>query len=111
MPLDPDLAAFLELVEAGVANGAKPLHEMPITEARRQYDASTLALDSPAMAVASVRPIRIPCRDGNEIDEGFMRRMFLRASSLCPRCCISTAVGIALAAWIPMTLYAGRSLL
>jgi len=68
MPLDPDLAAFLELVEAGVANGAKPLHEMPITEARRQYDASTLALDSPAMAVASVRPIRIPCRDGNEID-------------------------------------------
>jgi acetyl esterase len=68
MPLDPDLAAFLELVEAGVANGAKPLHEMLITEARRQYDASTLALDSLAMAVASVRPIRIPCRDGNEID-------------------------------------------
>ncbi len=68
MPLDPDLAAFLELVEAGVANGAKPLHEMPIAEARRQYDASTLALDSTAMAMASVRPIRIPCRDGDKID-------------------------------------------
>jgi acetyl esterase len=68
MPLDPDLEAFLELVEAGIANGAQPLHELPIAEARRQYDVSTLALDSPAMAVASVRPIRIPCRDGDEID-------------------------------------------
>ncbi|SFH30699.1 acetyl esterase [Nitrosospira sp. Nsp14] len=68
MPLDPDLAAFLELVEAGIASGAQPLHEMPIAEARRQYDASTLALDSPAMSVTSARPIRISCRDGNEID-------------------------------------------
>jgi acetyl esterase len=68
MPLHPDLEAFLELVEAGIASGARRLHEMPMAEARRQYDVSTLALDSPAMAVASVRPIRIPCRDGNEID-------------------------------------------
>lgn len=67
MPLDPDLEAFLELVEAGIASGARPLHEMPIEEARRQYDASTLVLDSEGMNVASVRSIQIPCRDGGEI--------------------------------------------
>lgn len=67
MPLDPDLAAFLELVDAGIGNGARPLHEMPISDARLQYDVSTLALDSEGMEVASVRSIQIPCRDGDEI--------------------------------------------
>jgi acetyl esterase len=67
MALDPDLAAFLELVEAGISNGAPPLHELPPAKAREQYDISTLALDSPGMEVASVKEIIIPCRDGNEI--------------------------------------------
>ena len=67
MGLDPDLAAFLELVEVGISNGAPPLHELPPAKAREQYDMSTLALDSPGMDVASVKEISIPCRDGNEI--------------------------------------------
>jgi acetyl esterase len=67
MALDPDLAAFLELVEAGISNGAPPLHELPPAKAREQYDMSTLALDSPGMEVASVKEIGIPCGDGNEI--------------------------------------------
>ena len=67
MALDPDLSAFLELVEAGISNGAPPLHELPPAKAREQYDMSTLALDSPGMDVASVKEISIPCRDGNEI--------------------------------------------
>ncbi|MBN9134170.1 MAG: alpha/beta hydrolase [Nitrosospira multiformis] len=67
MALDPDLAAFLELVEAGISNGAPPLHELPPAKARKQYDISTLALDSPGMEIASVKEIGIPCRDGNEI--------------------------------------------
>ncbi len=67
MPLDSDLAAFLELVEAGIDSGAPPLHELPIAEARLRYDTSTLALDSAGMDVASADPIRIPCRDGGEI--------------------------------------------
>jgi acetyl esterase len=67
MALDPDLAAFLELVEAGISNGAPPLHELPPAKAREQYDISTLALDSPGMEVANVKEIVIPCRDGNEI--------------------------------------------
>lgn len=68
MPLDPDLAAFLELVEAGIDNGAQPLHELPPAQARVQYDNSTLALDAEGMDVASAKSIGIPCRDGNQID-------------------------------------------
>jgi acetyl esterase len=67
MALDPDLAAFLELVEAGISNGVPPLHELPPAKAREQYDISTLALDSPGMEVASIKEIGILCRDGNEI--------------------------------------------
>ena len=68
MPLDPDLAAFLELVEAGISNGAQPLHQLSTATARAQYDKSTLSLDSEGMDVASVKSIQIPCRDGNWID-------------------------------------------
>jgi acetyl esterase len=68
MPLDPDLAAFLELVEAGISNGAQPLHALSPANARTQYDNSTLAIDSEGMGVASVKSIEIPCRDGNSID-------------------------------------------
>jgi acetyl esterase len=68
MPLDPDLAAFLELVEAGIANGAQPLHELSSAQARAQYDNSTLALDAEGMDVASAKSIVIPCRDDNQID-------------------------------------------
>ena len=68
MPLDPDLAAFLELVEAGISNGAQPLHALSPANARTQYDNSTLALDSEGMNVANARSIEIPCRDGNLID-------------------------------------------
>lgn len=66
MPLDPDLAAFLELVAAG-AGGGLPLHRLPPAEARRRYDASTLSLDPPGPRLAAVQPIGIPCRDGVEI--------------------------------------------
>lgn len=68
MPLDPDLTAFLELVEAGIANGARPLHELTAAKARTEYDNSTLALDSAGMDVAGVKSIEIPCRDGNRIN-------------------------------------------
>jgi len=75
--LDPDLAAFLELVEAGISDGAQPLHELPIGDARLQYDISTLALDSAGVEVESARSIRIPCRDGEEI----LARLYTPAAS------------------------------
>ncbi|HVW65753.1 MAG TPA: alpha/beta hydrolase [Nitrosospira sp.] len=68
MPLDPDLAAFLELVEAGASNGARRLHELPVTQARAEYDNSTLWLDSAGMAIARISPVAIPGREGHRID-------------------------------------------
>ncbi|SCY70950.1 acetyl esterase [Nitrosospira sp. Nl5] len=68
MALDPDLAAFLELVEAGIANGAQPLHELTPPKARAAYDASTLTLDSPGTKAVSINSINIPCRDGDQIN-------------------------------------------
>jgi acetyl esterase len=67
MPLHPDLAAFLELVEAGISNGARPLHELTAVQARLEYDKSTLALDSEGVDIASVKPVEIPGRDGHHI--------------------------------------------
>lgn len=68
MPLDSDLAAFLELVEAGIDNGAQPLHQLSPARARVQYDNSTLALDAEGMDIANAQSIEIPCRDGSRID-------------------------------------------
>ncbi|HWV17361.1 MAG TPA: alpha/beta hydrolase [Rhodocyclaceae bacterium] len=64
MPLDPDLAAFLELVEAGQEAGNPPLHMLPPPQARAQYNASTVVIDSPGAALACVETLAIPCRDG-----------------------------------------------
>jgi acetyl esterase len=67
MPLHPDLAAFLELVEVGASNGARPLHDLTPAQARVEYDKSTLALDSEGVDIASVTPVEIPGRDGHRI--------------------------------------------
>lgn len=69
MPLDPDLAAFLELVEANAASGEKPeMHTLAPEEARREYNAATQFLDTPGMPVGSIATINIPCRDGQSIN-------------------------------------------
>jgi acetyl esterase len=71
MPLDPDLAAFLELVDAGISNGAQPLHALSPASARAEYDKSTLALDAEGVDIASVKPVEITGRDGHRIDARF----------------------------------------
>lgn len=69
MPLDADLAAFLELVEARTISGETPLmHTLTPEKARMEYDASTQILDVPGPSVGSVTAIHIPCRDGQLIN-------------------------------------------
>lgn len=69
MPLDEDLAAFLELVEKSIICGEKTVMPMSGPEkARLDYDLSTQILDTSGPAVASVAEISIPCRDGESID-------------------------------------------
>lgn len=65
MPLNPDLAAFLELAEAGERPA---MHTLTPERARMEYDASTQILDLPGPPVGSVTTIRIPCRDGQSIN-------------------------------------------
>ena len=69
MPLDADLAAFLELVEARTTSGETPLmHMLSPERARMEYDASTRILDVPGPAVGSVTNLDIACRDGQLIN-------------------------------------------
>jgi len=69
MSLDPDLAAFLDLVEASVSSGETPLmHTLTPQKARIEYDNATRILDLPGPSVASITDIAIACRDGKSID-------------------------------------------
>lgn len=65
MPLNPDLAAFLELAEAGERPA---MHTLTPERARMEYDASTQILDVPGPPIGSVTAISIPCRDGQPIN-------------------------------------------
>lgn len=68
MTLDPDLAAFLELVETASLSGEKPaMYMLTPEQARLEYDASTQILDIPGPKMANVTEIAIPCRDGEMI--------------------------------------------
>lgn len=68
MTLDPDLAAFLELVETNVLSGEKPpMYRLTPEQARREYETSTQILDVAGPAMANVTQLTIPCRDGQSI--------------------------------------------
>lgn len=69
MTLDPDLAAFLELVESAALSGEKPaMYMLTPEQARFEYDTSTQILDIPGPEMASVTEIAIPSRDGETIE-------------------------------------------
>lgn len=67
MPLHPDIAAFLELVEAGIASGRRPMHELPPPAARADYDQSSQLIDSAGEDVHRVEAVMPPCRDGQHV--------------------------------------------
>lgn len=67
MPIDPELAAFLELVQAGSAAGRPALHQLPPALARAQYDESSLLIDASSDEVDCEYDMDIPCRGGQRI--------------------------------------------
>lgn len=68
MPLDVDLAAFLELVESNLLSGEKSaMYTLTPQKARQEYDDSTLALDVPGPEIENIATVTIPCRDGHAI--------------------------------------------
>ncbi|MBT2296177.1 alpha/beta hydrolase [Pseudomonas fluorescens] len=68
MPLNPDIAAFLELVGNGRASGKRvPMHQMSPVEAREQFDQSSLLMDAGGEALDVVEALQIPARDGTHL--------------------------------------------
>ncbi len=62
MPLDPDIEAFLDIVN-GQAHGRLRMSQMTVAQAREAYDRSTLALDTEGTELP-VESFQLPSRDG-----------------------------------------------
>lgn len=66
--LDPDLEAFLDLVETGTASGKRQaMHTQTPAAARAAYEAASPMLDLPPDPLHRVETIAIPTRDGAAI--------------------------------------------
>jgi acetyl esterase len=69
MSLDPDIAALLEMVQAGTESGARiPFPQLTAVQARADFDASSPLLDVDPPALAYERHLALPTRDGATID-------------------------------------------
>jgi acetyl esterase len=65
MSLNPDITAYLELVDNGRASGKRvSMHHMSPVEAREQFDQSSLLMDAGAEALERVEALQIPTRGG-----------------------------------------------
>jgi acetyl esterase len=69
MSLDPDIAALLEMVQAGTESGARiPFPQLTAVQARADFDASSPLLDVDPPALEYERQLALPTRDGATID-------------------------------------------
>ncbi|MFJ4195201.1 alpha/beta hydrolase [Pseudomonas sp. NPDC089534] len=69
MSLNPDIAAFLQLVGNGRASGKRVgMHELTPEQAREQFDQSSLLMDAGGEDLAVVDELRLPVRDGTLLD-------------------------------------------
>ncbi|WP_017530291.1 alpha/beta hydrolase [Pseudomonas fluorescens] len=68
MSLNPDIAAFLELVNSGRAAGKNlAMHQLSPEEARAQFDLSSQMMDAGAADLEQVDSVSIPTRDGQRL--------------------------------------------
>jgi acetyl esterase len=68
MSLDPDIAALLEMVQAGMDSGARvPFPKLTPSRARADFEASSPLLDADPPPLAHECRLSLPMRDGNEI--------------------------------------------
>jgi acetyl esterase len=69
MNLDPDIAALLEMVQAGSESGARiPFPQLTAVQARADFDASSPLLDVDPPALGYERQLSLPTRDGAMIE-------------------------------------------
>jgi acetyl esterase len=75
MPLHPDLAAFLELVEMGRWSGkSQPLHELSVAQARSEFENTSLILDPSPPDAIEVQPLTFTGADGNPLPARLYRK-------------------------------------
>jgi acetyl esterase len=69
MSLNPDIAAFLELVGAGRDSGKRTaMHQMSVLDARDQFDQSSQLMMAYSEELPRVETLRIPTRDGSVLE-------------------------------------------
>ncbi|MDY7534453.1 alpha/beta hydrolase [Pseudomonas sp. Bout1] len=69
MSLNPDIAAFLQLVGNGRASGKRVgMHELSPQQAREQFDQSSLLMDAGGEALEVVDELQLPVRDGTRLN-------------------------------------------
>jgi acetyl esterase len=69
MSLNPDIAAFLQLVGNGRASGKRVgMHELSPAEAREQFDQSSLLMDAGGEELEVVDELQFPVRDGTRLN-------------------------------------------
>ncbi|WP_060481512.1 alpha/beta hydrolase [Pseudomonas sp. NBRC 111119] len=68
MALNPDIAAYLELVDGGRAAGRRnAMHLLSAQEARRQFDLASQMMDAGGIELAQVDDLQVPARDGHAL--------------------------------------------
>ncbi|MPZ39505.1 MAG: alpha/beta hydrolase fold domain-containing protein [Rhizobiales bacterium] len=69
MSLNPDIAALLDMVQAGTESGARmPFPQLTPTQARADFEASSPLLDADPPPLDYERTLALPMRDGMEIE-------------------------------------------
>ncbi|WP_297845395.1 alpha/beta hydrolase [Pseudomonas sp.] len=85
MSLNPEIAAYLELVEAGRSTTQRiPMHGLTPEEARRQFDASAQMFAVGAEEMASVETLWVNARDGAQLEARLYRAQLPKAGRLTP---------------------------
>ena len=85
MPLNPEIAAYLELVEAGRSNSQRiPMHGLTPEEARRQFDQSSQLFAAQAADLECVETLSVTARDGVQLPARLYRAQRPQAGRLTP---------------------------
>lgn len=82
MSLNPDIAAFLQLVGNGRASGKRVgMHELSPEQAREQFDQSSLLMDAGGEELEVVEELQLPVRDGSLLNARIYSNHALQAGA------------------------------
>lgn len=69
MSVNPDIAAYLQLVKAGRDSGKSlPMHQLSPAQARLEFDQASRLMSMEGQGLCAIRPLKVPTRDGQALD-------------------------------------------